>query len=151
MKQTLIYKLTLVLLSILFASNVTADTSPKFNLEDYEGKVIYLDFWASWCIPCRKSFPWMNRIQQKYGTDKLVVIAVNLDKKRSLAENFLLEYPANFKILYDPAGKLAKYYQIKGMPSSIIFDQSGTPVAAHTGFFKDKVQLYEQEISKLIR
>jgi len=150
MKQSLLYKLILVLLTISFGSNLAAETSSQFNLEEYEGKVVYLDFWASWCVPCQKSFPWMNKIQKEYGTDKLVIIAVNLDKKRLLADNFLAEYPADFKIFYDPTGKLAKRYQIKGMPSSIIFDQSGTPVSAHTGFFKEKIQLYEQEIESLL-
>ena len=122
----------------------------KFDLKYYKNKVVYVDFWASWCVPCRKSFPWMNKIRQQYSDDQLVIIAVNLDKKRELADSFLKEYPATFDIYYDPKSLLAKKYQIKGMPSSIIFNKNGKPVFAHTGFFLDKIEQYEAEINKLI-
>ena len=92
----------------------------------------------------------MNKIQNQYTTDKLIVIAVNLDKKQSLADEFLNQYPAEFKVVFDPKGKLAKHYQIKGMPSSIIFDQSGNAVISHTGFFSKKIPLYEKELESLI-
>lgn len=132
---------------------VQADEAPAietFDLENYKGKIVYLDFWASWCVPCRKSFPWMNQIRQEYSHDDLVIIAINLDKKWDLAEAFLKEYPANFDILYDPRGTLAKQYQLKGMPSSIVFDREGKPVSAHTGFFLKKIDLYNAEIKQLV-
>lgn len=153
MKKIALYKS--VLFAVLFlashAAVATESTSNNpLNLSQYKGKVVYLDFWASWCIPCRKSFPWMNQLQQKYGHEKLVVIAVNLDKKQKLADDFLEQNPANFKIHYDPKGLLAKKFKIKGMPSSVIFDQAGKPVIAHTGFFTKKIANYEQEIERLI-
>jgi len=131
------------------ASSEPSDTS-QFDISQYRGKVVYLDFWASWCVPCRKSFPWLNQQQQKYSAEDFVIIAVNLDKKRSLAEVFMEENPASFKIIYDPKGKLAKKYQIKGMPSSVIFDRNGKAAFAHTGFFVKKKNEYEQEIQNLI-
>jgi len=129
----------------------SAPTESVFDIQKYEGKIVYLDFWASWCIPCRKSFPWMNKIQAQYSSDKLVVITINLDKKKELATNFLKEYPANFQVFYDPEGKLAKKYQIRGMPSSILFDATGKPVAAHKGFFSRSIPKYEAEIKDLIQ
>jgi len=145
--------MTLTLLSIgnLLADETTNNTPPQsFELSQYKGKVVYLDFWASWCIPCRKSFPWMNQLRQKYSNDDLVIIAVNLDKKKSLATKFLTENPVTFDILYDPKGLLAKRFQIKGMPSSVIFDRNGKPIEAHTGFFVKKISEYEQVIENAI-
>lgn len=139
----------LLLASVFHAASSVAEEMP-LNLAEYKGKVVYLDFWASWCVPCRKSFPWMNTMQQQYSPDDLVIIAVNLDKKKELATSFLDENPANFKILYDPKGQLAKKFQIKGMPSSVIFDRNGKPVVAHTGFFIKKISDYEAEIQKEI-
>ena len=123
---------------------------PIVDLSNYKGKVVYLDFWASWCIPCRKSFPWMNKQLEQYSSEDLVIIAVNLDKKRELAEQFLIENPAKFSIVYDPKGQLAKFLKIKGMPSSVIFDRNGNPISAHTGFFEKKIELYENELAKAI-
>src|SRR6266480_3576285 len=79
-------------------------------LEKLRGKVVYVDFWASWCGPCRRSFPWMNEMQQKYGPRGLAVVAINVDKKRSDAERFLVQYPAEFTVVYDDAGTTPAAY-----------------------------------------
>ncbi len=147
-KKILLFVLLIFQISFLQAEQ--ADSEQVFDINNYQGKVVYLDFWASWCIPCRKSFPWMNELRKKYSPEQLVIVAVNLDKKRELAEAFLEEYPASFEIIYDPKGKLAKRFQIKGMPSSIVFDQNGQAVSAHTGFFLEKITQYDEEIKKLI-
>lgn len=156
MKKLFVGSLLLLSLTVLSIGNLSADQTAQkappqsFELSNYKGKVVYLDFWASWCVPCRKSFPWMNKLRQLYSNDDLVIIAVNLDKKRSLADEFLNENPASFNITYDPKGHIAKHYQIKGMPSSVIFDRSGKPIAAHTGFFVKKIKQYEQVIRNTI-
>ncbi len=145
-------KFSFILLTIIlvFSANNHASETNTFDIKQYEGKVVYLDFWASWCIPCRKSFPWLNNLSKKYSSDELIVIAVNLDKKRVLATEFLNKYPADFKIIYDPKGLLAKKYKIKGMPSSVLFGKDGKPKFAHKGFFPKKIASYENEIAKLI-
>ena len=145
-------KFSFIFLTIIICltANINASESEKLDLKQYQGKVIYLDFWASWCIPCRKSFPWLNDLGKKHSPDDLVVIAVNLDKKKSLATEFLNNYPANFKIIYDPKGLLAKKYKIKGMPSSVLFGKDGRPKFAHKGFFPSKIESYEKEIDQLI-
>lgn len=144
---------TLLTLALAFTSlnSFAGDHNKLLDLSEYRGKVVYLDFWASWCVPCRKSFPWMNEQQSKYSKQDFVIIAVNLDKKKSLANTFLTDNPANFQVIYDPKGELAKHYQIKGMPSSILFDRNGKPVKAHTGFFVKKKAEYEQEIELLVQ
>ena len=79
-------------------------------LLEHQGKVVYIDFWASWCVPCRKSFPWMNAIQEKYKQQGFTVVSINLDANKALAEKFLLEMPASFPVIYDPKGKIAKHF-----------------------------------------
>jgi len=115
-------------------------------MEQHKGKVVYVDFWASWCVPCRKSFPWMNAMQAKHQQDGLVVLSINLDAQAELAEKFLQQTPANFAILYDAKGKLAKKFKLKGMPSSYLFDRQGKLISAHSGFNGKKQQIYQQEI-----
>ncbi|MEW6982885.1 TlpA disulfide reductase family protein [Colwelliaceae bacterium 6471] len=114
------------------------------------GKVIYLDFWASWCGPCRKSFPWLNKLQQQHKDKGFTVISVNLDAEPKLAAKFLAEVPADFPVIYDPKGKTASHFKIKGMPSSIIFNRKGKIEVAHAGFFVKKIPEYESEINKLL-
>jgi thiol-disulfide isomerase/thioredoxin len=119
-------------------------------MEQHKGKIVYLDFWASWCVPCRKSFPWMNAMQAKHQDQGLVVLSINLDAQTTLAEKFLLESPANFAIIYDKKGVLAKKFQLKGMPSSYLFDRQGKLISAHSGFNRKKQQTYEHEIEQAL-
>jgi len=123
----------------------------EFNLTDFRGQVVYLDFWASWCIPCRKSFPWMQEMQQKYRADGLKVIAINLDKERKLADIFLQKFEINFTIGFDQAGDSAKAYHLRGMPSSYLIGRDGKLYASHIGFReKDRAKL-EQAIQTLLK
>ena len=104
------------------------------DLSQYKGKVIYLDFWASWCTPCRQSFPWMNQLHKDYADKGLVIVAVNLDEQRNEAAHFLKTNPAIFQVIYDQDGQLAEKYKVQGMPSSYIYDRAGNLVKAHIGF-----------------
>lgn len=107
------------------------------------GKVVVVDFWASWCGPCRRSFPWMNSMIEKYGDEGLVIVAVNVDKDRAAADGFLAEVPANFEIVFDPDGALAKEYGVEAMPSSFVFSRDGELIARHFGFKVKKQDEYE--------
>ncbi|NOX43585.1 MAG: TlpA family protein disulfide reductase [Gammaproteobacteria bacterium] len=121
-----------------------------FQLEDFRGRVVYVDFWASWCAPCRKSFPWLNEMQQKYADKGLTIIGVNVDKKRSLADSFLKNNPAEFPIVYDPDGELASKYKLVGMPSAYLIDKQGVIQHNHVGFRPSKKMAYEASIQKLL-
>jgi len=104
------------------------------KLEDYAGKVVYLDFWASWCGPCKESFPWLNELQIKYGARGLQIIGIDLDVKTEDGLRFLAKTPAAFTVAFDPSGKTAKQYGIKGMPSSVLIDRDGKVAYMHAGF-----------------
>lgn len=129
--------------------NLPTDTG-NVSLTDLKGKVIYLDFWASWCGPCRKSFPWMNDMQAKYKDQGLVVVGVNLDSKKSLAQEFLAKIPAKFTIAYDPEGKVADNYRVQGMPSSYVIDRNGNLQSVHLGFREKDAGKLENEIKHVL-
>lgn len=116
------------------------------ELRPVEGKLVWVDFWASWCAPCRRSFPWMNAMHEKYADEGLEIIAVNLDKDRALAEAFLAQTPAAFRLYYDPAGKLALEFEVQAMPSSFLLDRDGNVLARHYGFKLASTDEYEREI-----
>ena len=142
------YLTTIVLLfSINFNS---ASQAVELDLNQYKGKVVYLDFWASWCLPCADSFPWMNQMHQQLADKGLVVIAVNLDEEKKQADDFLNIIPASFNIVYDQKADLAELYKVKGMPSSYIFDRSGKLVKTHIGFKNDDAASLRQHIETVL-
>lgn len=121
-----------------------------FNLEEHEGKVVVLDFWASWCVPCRRSFPWLNTMHEKYGPEGLVIVGVNLDLERVNAERFLDEYPAAFKIIYDDDKELARQFDVIAMPSSYLIGRDGKVAERHLGFKVKKQAEYEAAIRRAL-
>ena len=155
-KASLFLTINLIILSVLFSSSSTATVKlpPEQLLEQllekHKGEVVYLDFWASWCTPCRHSFPWLNAMQETYQAQGLRVISVNLDANYELATKFLKESPTLFSVVFDPKGKTAKIYNVRGMPTSYLIDRSGVIVKSHTGFFPKKIPEYENEIKQLL-
>jgi thiol-disulfide isomerase/thioredoxin len=131
------------------AEQLSFDTKKgTLHLSELKGQVVYVDFWASWCKPCRKSFPWMNNLQERFAKQGLKVIAVNVDKDKTLVDQFLKSYPANFPIAYDPEGKLASKFGLKGMPSSFIFDRNGNLKTSHLGFRQKDIEKLESIIKE---
>ncbi len=119
----------------------------KTTLSHYKGKVIWLDFWASWCLPCRASFPWLNQIQQRYQKQGLQIIAVNVDENTANAKQFLQQIPAGFQVCFDPDGKAPAAFNIQGMPTSVLIDRQGKIHLFHIGFHPDQ----EAELEALIK
>jgi thiol-disulfide isomerase/thioredoxin len=164
MKKIIVFIFTSCIFSslLLVGNNVFATPYPapeinlpgeqgEVRLTDYEGKVVYLDFWASWCIPCKKSFPWMAKIKKKYSVQGFEVIAVNLDKDKKLADEFLKMMNINFVIAFDDSGKSASDYDLQGMPVSYLIGRDSKVHASHLGFREqDKVKL-EQAIQTLLK
>lgn len=124
--------------------------SDPVDLDSFKGKVIYLDFWASWCAPCRESFPFMNDLQQNFGPQRLVVIAVNVDRNHTDAEHFLQKHPARFRVIFDPQGVLARKFSVHGMPSSFVIDRSGQVQVRHEGFRLADREALEQQVRSFV-
>lgn len=125
-------------------------TDQKMSLKDYRGKTLLVDFWASWCGPCRASFPWMNEMQAKYQDQGFEVVAINLDLRPELAYAFLTQIPANFPVLLDENAQLPDAFNVIGMPTSYLVDKEGRLRAQHVGFQEAKIADYEAGIQALL-
>jgi len=121
------------------------------DLSRYAGKVVIVDFWASWCQPCRRSFPWLNEMTSRYGDRGLVVLGVNTDVEASDADRFLREVPAKFAILHDPEGRLATHYHLAGMPVSMVFGRDGQLIQTHVGFREADRAAREAELARVLQ
>ena len=122
------------------------DGTQAFTLAAEDGKVTYIDFWASWCGPCRQSFPWMNEMQQKYGAQGLRIVGVNLDAEAADAQKFLASLPAGFTIAYDPEGESAQRFGVQGMPTSVLAGRDGKVIFQHAGFNRADADELEKAI-----
>jgi thiol-disulfide isomerase/thioredoxin len=116
------------------------------EVQKTKGQYIYIDYWASWCGPCRQSFPWMNALQAKLGSKGLKVVAVNVDAKRADADKFLTHTPAQFTIAFDPQGESAKKLAIKTMPTSMLVNPEGKVLFVHSGFRAEEKEPLEAKI-----
>jgi thiol-disulfide isomerase/thioredoxin len=117
------------------------------EVQKTKGQYIYIDYWASWCGPCRQSFPWMNALQAKLGSKGLKVVAVNVDAKRADADKFLTHTPAQFTIAFDPQGESAKKLAIKTMPTSMLVSPEGRVLFVHSGFRTEETGQLEAKIA----
>ncbi len=111
-----------------------ADDAKVTELADYRGQVVYVDFWASWCGPCRQSFPFMNHLHSELGAQGLAVVALNLDEEPSDAAGFLAKHAASFKIANGANQACAQAFQVEAMPSSYLIDRAGKVRYIHHGF-----------------
>ncbi len=99
-----------------------------------KGKVLLVDFWASWCGPCRQSFPWMNLMQQRHGPRGLQIVAVNVDRERADADAFLRQFPSAFRIAFDASGDTPRRWGARAMPTSVLVGADGRVLMQHEGF-----------------
>ncbi len=121
-----------------------------FDLARHRGRVVIVDFWASWCKPCRQSIPWLNSMRERYSASGLTIIGVNVDAERGDADRFLSKVPIDFEIVFDPDGALAKQFKVQVMPTSFIIDRSGKIVETHQGFRDAKKAEREAELKNLL-
>jgi thiol-disulfide isomerase/thioredoxin len=115
------------------------------------GKVVYVDFWASWCVPCRSSFPWMKQLQDKYRDQGLQIVTINVDKQRAPADKFLADLQSPLTVVYDSSGTLAKLYDLEAMPSSFIYGRDGNLRTKHRGFVAKDSVLLDSLIGSLLK
>ncbi|MBN8551155.1 MAG: TlpA family protein disulfide reductase [Deltaproteobacteria bacterium] len=120
------------------------------KLSEYRGKVILLDFWASWCGPCKESLPWLQSMQEKYGQRGFQVIAVNVDQNSDDAKSMLKELGVSLLTLLDPAGVTPEMYDLQSMPSSFLIDREGKIRIVHSGFSRSDREPLEHAIVSLL-
>ncbi|WP_028108326.1 TlpA family protein disulfide reductase [Ferrimonas futtsuensis] len=151
--------LLLTLLLLLPGAPLSARPAPDFLIEvagqsrsmvelSQQGPV-YVDFWASWCGPCRRSFPFMNQLLKDFGPKGVTVVAINLDVDKADAAKFLEQFPADFPIVYDPEFSLADAYGVGGMPSSYLI-QDGIIIQTHVGFRPKDAETTRATLENLI-
>ncbi|HLT89570.1 MAG TPA: TlpA disulfide reductase family protein [Woeseiaceae bacterium] len=132
------------------APTPTPGAQRTVDFSTYRGKVVVVDFWASWCTPCRRSLPWLDAMQRKYADAGLVVIGINEDQAPEDAAAFLEEFPVDFRIVNDPDGEIARAFELIAMPSTYVIARDGTVVARHLGFKTAKESEYEALLQRLL-
>lgn len=119
-------------------------------LDSLRGQVVLVDFWASWCAPCEKSFPWLDAMQKRFGPRGFAVLAVSVDKSLNAADAFVARHPVSFRIAYDPAGRAATAFGVMGMPSTFLVGRDGTILARHVGFDPRRTSALETVIEEAL-
>lgn len=122
----------------------------NYNLQQFKGKVVYVDFWASWCGPCLQSFPFMNNLEHEFKDKGLQILAINMDETASEAQNFLAQHPAKFTVLTDSNQQCAKAFEVKAMPSSYLIDRNGVIRYEHLGFRSGETEQLQTLIKQLL-
>jgi thiol-disulfide isomerase/thioredoxin len=126
-------------------------TGKAETLKKYRGKVVYLDFWASWCGPCRVSLPLLNDLRKELKRKGFEVIAVNLDENTSDAKDFLKQFPVQYPVLLDPKGRVPAKYSLPGMPTSYLIDKKGRVQKVHIGFKEKDMAGIRKSVINLLR
>jgi len=171
-KQILMYRIKHVLFIFLFVIVSATESysvqinskAPEFTLPDisgsqvslnsFKGKVVYVNFWASWCGPCKKEFPQLETLAGRYADKGVIILAINQDKKRSAMEQFLGKFPitsSNMIILTDPDSSVITSYGPRAMPSSYLLDKDGIVKYIHFGFGESDPPKWTNEIDALIK
>lgn len=134
----------LIFLAALLCSSLAQ--AVELDLSPYKGKVVYVDLWASWCPPCRASFPWMEKLHQDLKDKGLVVLAVNTGDDPEDAARFLEMHKPTFEIITDAEGEIFTQLGAISMPFSVIYNRKGERVSAHSGFTKKDAPAQRQAI-----
>ena len=144
-----------------FAMAEVSGTAPDFTLksrsgenlrlEDLRGEVVMLNFWASWCGPCRQEMPHMDAIENEFRDYGFRVLAVNVDQHREDAERFLETMPVDFAILWDHDSQVSELYDVQAMPTTVMIDRNGTARFIHHGYQPGYEEDYRNQIRELIR
>jgi thiol-disulfide isomerase/thioredoxin len=123
----------------------------KISLTQYKGQVVMLNFWASWCGPCRQEMPLLENIYKKYGKMGFTLIGVNVEPDSKAAEGFLKQTPVSFPVIYDKDSTVSKAYDVSGMPSTVIIDRKGNIRVLHRGYKPGDENEYQDSIRTLVR
>jgi peroxiredoxin len=130
---------------------LNAQSGKPVELTQFKGQVVMLNFWASWCGPCRHEMPLLDSIYKKYGKLGFTMIGVNVEPDSKAANDWLKQTPVTFPILYDTDSKVSKLYGVSGMPSTVIVDRKGTVRMIHRGYKPGDEEEYLSSIRSLMR
>ena len=120
------------------------------SLAQYRGKIVYVDFWASWCGPCRKSLPLYEAMYRELDPDHFAILAISLDEDPKDASDFLEDHPVSYTVLTDPNGVTAESWGLKAMPTSFLLNGSGERVKAYPGFETSHMEVIRNDIETLL-
>ncbi len=133
------------------AFQLHSSASNDLSLSDLKGQVVLINFWASWCGPCRQEMPVLDQLYRKYKAAGFTLLGVNVEPKSADAEGFLRTTPVSFPILFDTDSKVSRLYEVAGMPSTVILDRSGKVRYIHHGYKPGEESEYMDQIRTLVR
>lgn len=161
MKIVILTLLLALTLPIIANASQVGTSAPDFSLMDlngkavtlkqFRGKVVFLDFWAPWCEPCREELPSLDALYKKYSNDGLEVIGIDIDTSEKLLAEFLQKVPVTFSVLIDRKGIIRREYYFRTSPTAFIIGRDGVIRYLHMGFGKEFLQMYEKEIAELLK
>jgi len=126
------------------------DGDATLSLGAYRGKVVYLDFWASWCGPCQTAMPLLESLRNEFPADQFQILAVNVDQDGDKAKSFLARHKVGYPSVTDPEGRLPSTYGLKTMPTSYIIDKNGVVRFVHAGFRASDIDELRSQIKSLL-
>jgi len=119
-------------------------------LQSFRGKVVLLNFWATWCGPCREELPELDRVQEKFRKRGLAIVAVTVDNELENVRSFLKKYDLKLQALWDPRKKVVGAYGVEKMPSSYLIDRNGVIRFVHLGYSAEELKRIEAEIDEML-
>jgi peroxiredoxin len=160
----MMFRVLMLIVTMLFTWHASAaDVSgpaPDFTLKSRDGKnvrlseqrgnVVMINFWASWCGPCRQEMPHLEKIHAEYADYGFVLLGINVDEKQDLAEKLLAQIPVSFPILFDPASSVSKLYSVDAMPTTILIDRDGNLRHLHRAYRPGFEEMYRNQIKALV-
>lgn len=126
------------------------DGKQSSDMHQYRGKVVYVDFWASWCGPCAQSFPFLNDLNREFSPKGLQVLGINVDENLKDAQTFLTKHPASFSTAADASGKCPQDFAVKAMPSTYLIDRNGVIRYTHLGFRPSETKQLRAMVEQLL-
>lgn len=164
MNQTI--KLALTTFTLLFSLNAhpleKGQPLPYFSLldlrsgkivhgDDFKGKVLYIDFWATWCTPCIEGLPKLSKLQNAFARDQFQIVAINVNEDIQVVKDFLKQIDTNIMVLSDPENIALTRFKLKGIPTGYLIDQDGKVVFSHTGYDSEYIKQLKKAVSKQIK
>lgn len=122
----------------------------NLKLAEFRGQVVLINFWASWCGPCRQEMPLLDQLYQQYKALGFVVLGVNVDEDVAQANMLLKKVQVNFPVVYDTANKVSELYRVSGMPTTVIVDRDGNMRYRHEGYLPGYEDTYQQQVRTLL-